>query len=294
MGRTDRTLAGDTAPRKRGARMMRTALVYLALLAVAVFTLLPLAWAVSASFMTQDAIFKYTVPFSWHAFWPDPFTLASYRDLATGPFLRSVGNTLLVCAATVIGGIAVNSLGGFAFAAFEFRGKRLLFALVMVTFMVPFEVVAIPLFSIVTSLHLDHSYQTLILPALANGVVVFLFRQFFSDLPRELMEAARVDGLTWFGVYWRIVLPLSTPVIVSAGLVLFLAQWESFFWPLLVANDPQYEMVQVALSNFHTEHIQLWNDQLAGSVITSLVPAVLLLCLQRYYVRSLAGTGSKE
>ena len=163
--------------------------------------------------------------------------------------------------------------------------------LVLVTFLVPFEVLALPLYVIVNTLHLDNSYQALILPALANGIVVFLFRQFFVDTPRELMEAARVDGLSWFGVYGRIVVPLSMPVMVSAGLVLFLSQWQSFFWPLLVANDPQYQVVQVALSTFQGQYVTRWNDIFAGSVIATIVPLVLLLTLQRYYVRTIARTG---
>src|SRR5438270_856437 len=150
---------------------------------------------------------------------------------------------------------------------------------------------ALPLYVLVNLLHMDNSYQALILPALANGIVIFLFRQFFYDTPRELLDAARVDGLSWFGIYGRIVVPLSTPVMVSAALVLFLSQWQSFFWPLLVANSPRYQMVQVALANFQGEHITLWNDLFAGSVIATVVPMTLMLVLQRYYVRTIARTG---
>jgi len=122
-------------------------------------------------------------------------------------------------------------------------------------------------------------------------LIVFLFRQFFADTPRELLDAARVDGLTWFGVYGRIVVPLSMPVMVSAGLVLFLSQWQSFFWPLLVTNSPQYQMVQVALSTFQGEYVTRWNDIFAGSVVATIIPMVLLLFLQPYYVRTIARTG---
>jgi multiple sugar transport system permease protein len=276
------------------AALLRKAGLYVLLVLTAMFTLLPLLWAVAASFMPDYAIFQYTVPFSWHAFWPEPFTLSSYGDLLDGPFLRALGNSLLVCGLTVAGGIAVNSLAGFAFATFRFRGKGVLFFLVLVSFTVPFEIVAIPLYGIVSTLHLTNSYQALVLPALANGVVIFLFTQFFADVPRELYDAARIDGLNWYGIFARIVLPLSGPVVISAGLLLFLGQWESFLWPLLVANDPHYEMVQVALSNFHTQYVEKWGDQLAGSVVVSAVPAIILLALQRHYVRSVAMTGIKE
>ena len=277
--------------RPRVAPIMLRALAYLTLIVLSALTLLPLVWCVASSFTPLDEILKYAVPFSWRALIPADFTWQAYQDLMASSFFGALLNTFFVCAVTVIAGIAVNSLAGFAFAVFEFPGKRILFIIVLITFMVPFEVMALPLYVIVNLLHMDNSYQALILPALANGIVIFLFRQFFYDTPRELLDAARVDGLSWFGIYGRIVVPLSTPVMVSAALVLFLSQWQSFFWPLLVANSPQYQMVQVALANFQGEHITLWNDLFAGSVIATVVPMTLMLVLQRYYVRTIARTG---
>jgi multiple sugar transport system permease protein len=277
--------------RRTVGRLLGSLLAYLVLIALSVLTLLPLAWAVASSFTPLGDILKYAVPFSWHAFVPTTFTLQAYQDLINGGFPRALFNTVLVCGVTVVGGILINSMAGFAFAVFNFPGKRVLFILVLITFLVPFEVLALPLYIIVNTLQFDNTYQALILPALANGIVVFLFRQFFFDTPRELLEAARVDGLSWFGVYGRIVIPISTPVMVSAGLVLFLSQWQAFFWPLLITNSPNYEMIQVALSTFQGEYVTRWNDIFAGSVIATLVPVVLLLALQRYYVRTIARTG---
>jgi multiple sugar transport system permease protein/putative chitobiose transport system permease protein len=265
--------------------------LYLLLISAAVLTLLPLLWSISASFTPLSEIFKYAVPFSWRALLPSDFTLHAYQDLLTSSFGGSLLNTLFVCALTIVGGIAVNAPAGFAFATFNFPGKRILFAVVLITFLVPFEVLAIPLYVLVNLVHLDNTYFALILPALANGIVIFLFRQFFLDTPRELLESGRVDGLSWFGVFWYIVIPISTPVMVSAGLVLFLSQWQAFFWPLLVANATQYQMVQVALSNFRTEYVTHWDDIFAGTVATTIVPVLIMLSLQRYYVRTIARTG---
>jgi multiple sugar transport system permease protein len=287
--------AGDAAAHGAGrgapAGAAGIVLAYAVLVALSVLTLLPLVWSVASSFTPLNDIFKYAVPFSWHAFLPSNFTLQAYQDLAASSYPRALFNTVLVCAITVAAGILVNSLAGFAFAVFTFPGKRALFVLVLVTFLIPFEVLALPLYVIVNTLHFSNSYQALILPALANGIVVFLFRQFFIDTPRELLEAARVDGLNWFGIYVRIVIPISTPVMVSAGLVLFLSQWQSFFWPLLVTSSPDYQIVQVALSNFAGQYLTRWNDIFAGSVVATVVPMVLLLGLQRYYVRTIARTG---
>ncbi|MDB5076120.1 MAG: transporter permease [Chloroflexi bacterium] len=277
--------------RRNGGPIAGKALAYLALTVLSVVTLLPLLWSVASSFTPLNDIYKFAVPFSWHALLPTNVTLQAYQDLWASTYPRALFNTVLVCAVTVVAGILINSLAGFAFAVFNFPGKRVLFILVLITFLVPFEVLALPLFVIINTLHLDNSYQALILPALANGIVVFLFRQFFIDTPRELLEAARIDGLGWFGVYVRIVIPISTPVMVSAGLVLFLSQWQAFFWPLLVTNSPSYQMVQVALSTFSGQYVTKWNDIFAGSIIATIVPLVLLLTLQRYYVRTIARTG---
>jgi multiple sugar transport system permease protein len=292
-GRAPAPIGGGARPysRRRMRRRLRILLLYLLLVAVAVLTLLPLVWSIASSFTPLPEIYKYAVPFSWRAFLPSDFTLQAYKDLFANSFGTSLLNTLFVCALTIGGGIAVNAPAGFAFAMFNFPGKRILFAVVLITFLVPFEVLAIPLYVLVNLLHMDNSYYALILPAVANGIVIFLFRQFFLDMPRELLEAGRVDGLNWFGVFWYIVMPISTPVMVSAGLVLFLSQWQAFFWPLLVANDQQHQMVQVALSNFRTEYVTRWDDIFAGTVVTTVVPVIIMLSLQRYYVRTIARTG---
>lgn len=291
------TASKDAAPRSRLLLVRRglgAAGLYLLLLLWTLFTLLPLAWMAAGSFTTVEEIFKNTVPFTLKALLPDPFTFQAYFDLATGPFARATLNSLFVCGMTVLLGLLVNSLAGFAFAMFEFPGKRALFVLVLLTFMIPFEVIALPLYGIVTSLHFDDSFQALILPALANGLVIFLFRQFFAETPKELIDAARIDGLSWPGIYLRIVLPLSTPVMVSAGLVLFISQWDAFFWPLLIATSERYQLIQVALANFRTQYATYWNQLFAGSVVAVLIPTAILLILQKNYIRSIAATGSKD
>lgn len=293
------TRAGAAVPKaeaRRGGTAGGVRLVlYVALLAWTLFTLLPMLWALAASLTPQDRIFEYLTPFTPRAFWPETPTLGAYRELLASPtFLRALANTFGLCAATVIGGISVNSLAGFAFTVFDFPGKRVLMLLVFISFMVPFEAIVIPLFGIVSAMHLTDSYAALLLPTLANGAIIYMFRQFFADVPRDLIEAARIDGLSWFGIYRRIVLPLSKPVLISAGLALFLVQWESFFWPLLVANSPEYQVVQQALANFNTQYTYRWDLQLAGAVLTMAVPTVLLAFLQRYYVTTIANTGSKD
>jgi multiple sugar transport system permease protein/putative chitobiose transport system permease protein len=277
-----------------GVRRQREAIaVYLLLVLVALAFLFPLLWAVASSFRPLNDVFRYTVPFSWRAFVPIPFTVQPYVVVLQSGFTRALVNTLFVGLVTVAAGVLANSLAGFAFGVFRFRGQRVLFSFVVLTFLVPFEAIVIPLYIMVAAFGWQNTFQALIVPAIANGLVIFLFRQFFAGLPRELIEAARVDGLSWFGVWARIAMPLSLPVIVTASMMLFLTQWQSFFWPLLVANGPQYQMVQVALTNFQTQYVTVWNQLFAAATITSIVPVIMLLGLQRYYIQSVAGTGLK-
>ncbi len=261
---------------------------------VSLFFLLPLYWALVSSFKPIDQIFRDTVPISWKAFYPVSFTVDAYIEIFTGKsYGVSVLNTFIVATATVLGGLFVAITAGFAFARFEFPGKNILFVLTVFTFMVPFEAIAIPLYDLIQQLGWLDTYQALIVPGIANGIAVFLFRQFFADIPSELEEAARLDGAGWLRVLFEIFLPLSKPVVVGASLLLFLFQWQSFLWPLIAVRSDQYKVIQVALSDFELEHYTLWNELFAATIVAALIPLVLLLPLQRYYVQSVAGTGIK-
>ncbi|MBU5445415.1 carbohydrate ABC transporter permease [Paenibacillus sp. MSJ-34] len=186
------------------------------------------------------------------------------------------------------------SMGAFAFAKFHFPGKNALFGFVLLSFMIPFEVIAIPLYGLVDGLGWIDTYYGLIVPAVANGLVIFLYRQFFLDLPDALIESARMDGAGWLRIYTGIIMPLCKPVTVSAGLMLFISQWESFMWPLIATRSKEYRVIQVALSDFTTEHATLWNEMFALAVIAVIIPTVLLLPLQRFFIQGVSSTGIKE
>ena len=272
----------------------KRALVHLGYLLVALVFVFPLWWALSSSLRPVDDVFRYTSPFSLKALYPSEPTLAAYREIFVGKgFGRAILNTFLVSAATVIGGIAVAALAGFAFARIEFPGRRVLFVLTVVTFMVPFEGIAIPLYDLMGSLGLIDTYAALIAPGVANGVAIFLFRQFFAEIPQDLVDAARLDGAGWLTVLVQIFLPLSKPVAIGASLLLFLFQWESFLWPLIAVRSERYKVVQVALGDFQLQFQTLWDQLFAASVVAAAIPLLILLPLQRYYVRSLVGTGIK-
>ena len=268
------------------------ALVYCLLIIGLLIVVIPLMWALAASFTPNHKVFEYAYPFSWRALLPVDFTLEAYDNLFARGFGRAVGNTFFLAFVTVFVGGAVNALAGFAFGRFEFRGKNALFmTIVMLTFLVPIDLTAIPRFILVDSFGWINTWQGLLVPGLANSLVIFLFRQFFAEIPQELIDAARVDGASWLRVLVSIVLPISKPVLVAAGLLMFISQWNSFFWPLLVAPRQELRVVQVEISLAVGQYGTVWNELLAGSMIAAIVPILLVMPFQRYYVQAITGTG---
>ncbi|CAG7616476.1 L-arabinose transport system permease protein AraQ [Paenibacillus solanacearum] len=262
---------------------------------LALVVLLPLAFALVSSLRPLDEIFRYMSPVSWRTFIPTHITFDAYVSLFTERgFGRIFFNTFYVSAVNVLVGLIVASMAAFGFVYFSFRGQSFLFLLVLLTFMIPFEVIAIPLYSLVDKLGWIDTYSGIIIPGIANGLVIFLYRQFFLDLPKALIESARIDGASWFKIYAGIIMPLCKPVSVSAGLLIFIHQWESFMWPLIATRSKDYKVIQVALSDFITEFATYWNEMFAGAVIAVIIPVIVLLPLQRYFVNGIANTGSKE
>ena len=269
--------------------------IYVLLIFVAALILLPMLWAFAASFTPNDKVFQYASPFSLRAFFPVDFTVEAYAYLFEHGFGLSLLNTFVLGIVVVFVGGLVNALAGFAFARFEFRGKRFLFIfIVMVTFLVPVDLTAIPRYILVNSLGWINTWSGLIIPGLASSVVIFLFRQFFEELPQDLIDAARVDGASWQRLFFSIILPLSKPVLITAALLLFLSQWDSFFWPLLVAPRPELRVVQVDIAMFVGQFQTYWNRLLAGANLAAIVPILLLLPFQRYYIQAITSSGMKE
>lgn len=270
-------------------------IIYGLLVLVAAIMMIPLLWAIAASFSPNDDVFRYAYPFSWRAFLPVNFTLEAYQNLFARGFGRSLINTFILGVTVVFVGGVVNAMAGFAFARFQFRGKRVLFIFtILVTFLIPVDLTAIPRFILVNDLGWLNTWQGLIVPGLASSLVIFLFRQFFEEIPQDLIDAARVDGASWRQLFVRVVLPLSTPVMITAALLLFLSQWDAFFWPLLIAPRPELRVVQVEISNAVGQFQTLWNELLAGSMLAAIVPILLLLPFQRYYVQAITSSGLKE
>ena len=273
------------------ARLLMRTVVYLLLLLVAVAVIMPLMWAFSASLTPDAKVFTYVFPFSWRAFLPADFTLENYKELFDpgGVYGRAVINTLILGFTAVFLAGGASALAGFALARFSFRGRDLLFSTVLLAFMIPSALTTIPLYIIVSRLGWINTWQALILPGLGNSLIIFLFRQFFAEIPQDYLDAARVDGASWIRVLTGIVLPMSKPVLTTASLLLFLGQGNNFFWPLLVAPAPRFRVVQVAVSYAYEQYGTRWGLLMAGSVFAALIPILLVLPFQRYYVSALVG-----
>lgn len=266
---------------------------YAAMTGLALLALLPLFWLLISSIRPAGDIFRYGSHFSWHTLIPSELTWENYAELTRGDFPRALGNSMFVSLTTVAVALLVNSMAGFAFAVFRFPGRDGLFVLVLASFMMPFESIVMPLYTLMRFFGWTDTYGALILPEVASGLSIFLFRQFFAEIPKELYEAGRIDGATWWQVYWRLVLPLSGPTLATASLMQFVQQWDTFFWPIVAASSPDKVMIQVAIARHANLETANWGGLFASASISMLVAAVPFLMLQRYYVRTMMHSGGK-
>jgi multiple sugar transport system permease protein len=262
---------------------------HLVLLPLAVLMIIPLIWMVITSFQTLNET-RHFPPILV----PESIRWQNYTDvLQRAPFARWFLNTLVVTVVVVAGNLLFCSLAGYAFARIKFFGRDVVFILVLATLMIPFQVIMIPTFLIVRKLGLIDTLGALIVPNLAGAFGIFLLRQFFRSLPIELEEAARIDGASRLGVLFKIVLPLSGPVLATVAVITFLWTWNDFLWPLVTIYNPDNMTLQLGLTTFQGAHQTNTNLLMAANVM-SVIPVLLLFFLaQRYFIRGIATSGLK-
>ncbi len=274
-------------------KMLLSTIKYLLLIGAAILVIVPLLWAFSASFTPLEKTFEYAYPFTWKAFFPVDFTLEAYTSIFARGFGRAMVNTLSLGIITVIIGGFICTSAGFAFSRFSFPGKKLLFLIVLITFTIPADLTVIPRYIMIKNWGWINTWQALLVPLLANSLIIFMTYQFFGDFPQEIIDSARVDGASWLRVYFSIVLPISKPILITLALLLFLSQWDSYFWPLLVTPDQKFQVVQLAISESVQEYQTFWNELLAGSMLAAILPILLVLPFQHYFINAVVG-GVKE
>ncbi|MGW4427089.1 carbohydrate ABC transporter permease [Streptomyces tendae] len=260
---------------------------------IGVLFALPLLWVLAGSLRPGSQVLDSLDELSWRSLVPTDATLHNYVTLFQGDFGRAVLNSVLVAAVTVAFGLLVSASAAFGLSVFEFRGRGLVFAVILLSFMIPFDAIAIPLSSLFRDWNLQNTYAGLILPGIGNGLAIFLLRQFFLAVPRELVEAARIDGLSWWGVFTRIHLPLSRPALIGAGLTLFTFQWQSYMWPLLIGTEPSKQLGPIALGTLQGQMVVDYGQVFAAAVVLTVIPLVVLLRLQRHFTQSIANSGLK-
>jgi multiple sugar transport system permease protein len=253
------------------------------LAALAFVSLFPLAWMLSVSFMPAGAASTLPPPLL-----PVSPTLDNYRELFSRVGMgRYFANSLLVASAITVGSVAFNVMAGYAFAKLQFEGRERVFRALIGALVIPAQVAMMPLFLELKVLGLVNSYGGVIVPALATIFGIYLVRQYARSIPDELLEAARVDGAGELTIFFRVVVPLLKPIIVTLAVFSFLASWNDFMWPLIVLTDSQHYTLPVALASLSREHVQDNELMMAGSVVTILPVLALFLALQRHYLEGL-------
>ncbi|MBL7029233.1 MAG: carbohydrate ABC transporter permease [Candidatus Marinimicrobia bacterium] len=265
-------------------------LIHVLAVTVALMTLIPFVWMVSASFMQQGEANQFPPRLI-----PESFSLEHYlRLFISMNIVRYFLNSLILSASITGLSLLVNSMAGFAFAKFHFPGKESLFKLLLAAMIIPAQVTMLPLFLMMNQLGLINSYLGVIIPGMASIFGIFLIRQYISSLPDSLIEAARLDGASDFQIYWKIVLPLAKPILVTLGLFTFMGTWNDFMWPLIIMTRENMYTLPVAMANLSGEHAQDTELMMAGAVITVLPVIIVFLALQRFYIEGIMLGSVKE
>ena len=262
---------------------------HLVLFPLAFLMLIPMIWMIITSLQTLNET-RHFPPILV----PSSIQWQNYTEvLQRAPFARWFLNTLVVTVVVVAGNLLFCSLAGYAFARIKFFGRDVVFILVLATLMIPFQVIMIPTFIIVRKLGLIDTLGALIVPKLAGAFGIFLLRQFFRSLPIELEEAARIDGASRLGVLFKIVLPLSGPVLATVAVITFLWTWNDFLWPLITIYNPDNMTLQLGLTTFQGAH-QTNTHLLMAANVMSVIPVLFLFFVaQRFFIRGIATSGLK-
>ena len=265
-------------------------LMYGLLCAIALTMLLPLLWLVSTSFKgPMENLFQFPPQF-----FPAEPTFGNFLKVwQTNPFGRYFFNSTLIAAVTVVLNLVLCSLAAYPLARLNFAGREILFSLIVSTILIPFQIVMIPLYILTVRLGLTNSYIGVSFPAIASAFGIFLMRQAFQSVPKELEEAARIDGCTELGIWWHIMLPSVRPALVTLAIFVFIGSWSDFLWPLLILDRPEYYTLPLGVARLAGSFSLDWRLIAAGSVI-SVVPIILFfVAAQSYIVPSETGSGVK-
>jgi multiple sugar transport system permease protein len=249
---------------------------------------IPFIWMILSAFKTESEVMQ--IP---PTFWPNEFTLENFVYLFENMnFTIYLKNTIIIVLCSFIG-LFLNAMAGYGFAKFQFKGRDKLFYLVLATMMIPGQVTMIPVYLILNEMHLTNTMTGIVLPGLVGAFSIFLFRQFMSTIPDELLEAARLDGASEFRVFMQIVLPMSKPILAVQGILTFIGGWNSFLWPLIIANDESLYTLSVGLSLLKGQYGGNFALQMAGSTFMVVPIIIIFMFFQKYIIEGYTLSGMK-
>lgn len=275
--------------KKKSSAVLRRVLLYIVLILIAVIMVVPFLWMLSTSLKTQyDAV---KIPPVWI---PNPPQWENYVKLFTEqPMFQFMLNTIKIVFFVVLGQLFFSSLAAYSFARISFKGRNVVFFFYIATLMVPGQVTMIPTYLMFAKAGLTDNHLALILPAFFSAFGVFLLRQFFMSLPRELEEAAEIDGCNPFMTYWRIMLPLVVPAMLTLGVFTLMNTWNDYMGPLIYLSSPEKYTMTLGIAYFKGVYTTQWNLVMAGSIVSVVPILIAYLCAQKYFIEGIAFSGVK-
>lgn len=262
---------------------------YTVLILLSLITLLPVLWVVLSSFKPQSELFR--VPLT---FIPQDWTLENYvSSLAAGNFPVYFSNTVFVAVVSTALTVLINLMAGYALAKYIFAGRDIIFTVMIATLMIPLQVIMIPIFLQLKSLGMLNSLWGIIIPPAATPTGVFLARQYLVTLPNSLIEAARIDGAREHTIFFRLILPMSKPIVATIAIFSFMWRWNDYLWPLIVITDNRKQTIQQALANFVGQLQINWSDLLAMTTIAIIPVIIVFLAFQRFFFSGIAAGSVK-
>lgn len=263
--------------------------IYVILCVFGITSIFPFLWMISTSFKDTYVLYRFSLELI-----PKEPTLMNYVDMLTKTnFLVWGKNSVIVTSFTIFLSLFFNSLAAYAFAKKEFWGRNVLFIIVLGTMMIPINVLIIPVFVLFANLNLVDTYLGLIIPGIASGFAIFLLRQYMLTIPNQLIDAAKIDGCSEFGIYYKIVLPLCKPALSALAILIFVWSWNVFLWPLILTTRDSMRTLPVGIAVFQGQYVTRWGLIMAGASFLFFPTLLIFLAFQRYFIRGIALSGLK-
>ena len=270
-------------------RREHNAVAYIVLILFTAVYLVPILWMILSSFKADSELFAYPPKLL-----PSQFSLENYTDAWNrGDFGLYFKNTTIVAVTATVLTVVINTMAGYAFAKYKFKGSTAIFMMFLATMMLPLEVLMIPIFQVVRTFHLYNNFWGLIIPSAATPAGVFLAGQYFLTIPNEIMESARIDGASETKIFLRLMIPLAKPVMSVLAIFAFLWRWNDYMWPLVVIRDTKKYTVQLALANFSGQYAVDWGSLLAMSVLTMIPVLIIFLIFQKQFMKGMVAGAVK-